>query len=87
MRRNADSCSARRWRWAARWRWPAPRAASRRPPSASSGSRRGKFRYAPNLIELQQGEAVVLELTALDFTHGSSIPEWKVRADLVIVKA
>jgi cytochrome c oxidase subunit 2 len=43
-----------------------------------------KFRYAPNEIELKVGEAVVLELTALDFTHGFSIPDWKMRADLVI---
>ena len=45
-----------------------------------------KFRYAPNVIELKTGEAVVLELTALDFTHGFSIPDMKVRADLVIGK-
>jgi len=42
-----------------------------------------KFRYAPNLIELKKGEAVVLEFTAVDFTHGFSIPEMKVRADLL----
>lgn len=46
-----------------------------------------KFRFEPNLIELKAGEAVVLELTALDFTHGFSIPEWKMRADLVVGKA
>lgn len=45
-----------------------------------------KFRYAPNLIELKVGEPVVLEVTALDFTHGFSIPDWKMRADLVIGK-
>jgi cytochrome c oxidase subunit 2 len=45
-----------------------------------------KFRYAPNEIELKVGETVVLELTALDFTHGFSIPDWKMRADLVIGK-
>ncbi len=45
-----------------------------------------KFRFAPNLIELKKGEAVVLELTAADFPHGFSIPELKVRADLVIGK-
>ncbi|WP_295991095.1 cupredoxin domain-containing protein [Rugamonas sp.] len=42
-----------------------------------------KFRYAPNLIELKKGEAVVLEFRAIDFTHGFSIPEMKVRADLL----
>jgi cytochrome c oxidase subunit 2 len=45
-----------------------------------------KFRFAPNVIELKKGEAVVLELTALDFPHGFSIPELKVRADLVMGK-
>lgn len=42
-----------------------------------------KFRYAPNLIELKKGEAVVLEFSAVDFTHGFSVPEMKVRADLL----
>lgn len=45
-----------------------------------------KFRFAPNVIELKKGETVVLELTALDFPHGFSIPELKVRTDLVIGK-
>ncbi len=45
-----------------------------------------RFRYAPDIIELKAGEAVVLELTALDFTHGFSIPDWHMRADLVIGK-
>ncbi len=45
-----------------------------------------KFRFAPNLIELKKGEAVTLELTAVDFPHGFSIPELKVRTDLVMGK-
>ena len=45
-----------------------------------------KFRFEPNVIELQRGEEVVLELTALDFPHGFSIPDFKVRADLVMGK-
>ena len=45
-----------------------------------------KFRYSPNEIELKKGEAVILELTALDFPHGFSIPDLKLRADLVIGK-
>jgi cytochrome c oxidase subunit 2 len=45
-----------------------------------------KFRFAPNLIELKVGEAVVLELTALDFAHGFSIPDWNTRTDLVMGK-
>lgn len=43
-----------------------------------------KFRYAPDVIELKLGEAVVLELTALDFPHGFSIPDWHIRRDLVM---
>ncbi|MBV6323826.1 cupredoxin domain-containing protein [Duganella violaceipulchra] len=45
-----------------------------------------KFRFSPNVIELKTGEAVVLELTALDFPHGFSLPDFKIRADLVIGK-
>lgn len=45
-----------------------------------------KFRYAPNVIEVKKGEAVVLELTALDFPHGFSLPDFKIRADLVMGK-
>lgn len=43
-----------------------------------------RFRFAPDLIELTLGESVVLEVTALDFVHGFSIPEWRIRRDLVI---
>ena len=42
-----------------------------------------KFGYTPNRIELKRGEAVVLELNAPDFTHGFSIPDLHIRADLV----
>jgi cytochrome c oxidase subunit 2 len=45
-----------------------------------------KFRYAPNMIELKKGEAVILELTALDFPHGFSLPDFQIRADLVMGK-
>lgn len=45
-----------------------------------------KFRFAPDLIELTVGESVVLELMALDFAHGFSIPDWKMRTDLVMGK-
>lgn len=45
-----------------------------------------KFRFAPNLIELKQGEEVVLELSSLDFPHGFNIPELKLRTDLVMGK-
>ena len=42
-----------------------------------------KFVYTPNRIVLKKGQAVVLEITALDFTHGFKIPDWNMRADLV----
>ncbi len=42
-----------------------------------------KFVYTPNRIVLKRGHAVVLEITALDFTHGFKIPEWNIRADLM----
>ena len=45
-----------------------------------------KFRYEPNEIVVKQGETVVLELTALDFPHGFSLPDFKLRADLVVGK-
>jgi cytochrome c oxidase subunit 2 len=41
-----------------------------------------KFVYTPNRIVLKKGQAVVLEITALDFTHGFKIPDWNIRADL-----
>ena len=42
-----------------------------------------KFVYTPNRIVLKKGQAVVLEITALDFTHGFKIPDWNIRADLL----
>lgn len=45
-----------------------------------------RFRFAPDAITLKAGETVVLELSALDFTHGFSIPDWHMRTDLVVGK-
>jgi len=42
-----------------------------------------KFAYSPNQINLKQGQAVILEFTAIDFTHGFSVPDMKIRADLM----
>jgi cytochrome c oxidase subunit 2 len=42
-----------------------------------------KFEYTPNRIVLKKNQAVVLEITALDFTHGFKIPDWNIRADLM----
>ena len=42
-----------------------------------------KFVYTPNRITIRKNEAVVLEFTALDFTHGFKIPDWNIRADLM----
>ncbi|MES2130069.1 MAG: cupredoxin domain-containing protein [Pseudomonadota bacterium] len=46
-----------------------------------------KFAYSPATITVKAGEAVVLELHAIDFTHGFNLPEFKIRADLVPGKA
>lgn len=45
-----------------------------------------KFRFAPNVIEMKMGETVVLELTAQDFPHGFSVPDFKIREDLIMGK-
>ena len=41
-----------------------------------------RFKYTPHEIMLKPGEAVQLEITSLDFVHGLSIPDLKMRADL-----
>jgi cytochrome c oxidase subunit 2 len=41
-----------------------------------------KFEYTPREIVPQAGESVVLELEILDFVHGFSVPDLKLRADL-----
>ena len=46
-----------------------------------------KFRYTPNHIVIKAGEAVILELTAIDFTHGFTLPDLHTRADLIPGKA
>ncbi|GAA0750550.1 cupredoxin domain-containing protein [Ideonella azotifigens] len=42
-----------------------------------------RFQYEPAEIPLKAGEAVLLELQALDFTHGFNVPALNLRADLV----
>lgn len=42
-----------------------------------------KFMYTPSQILIKKGQAYVLEFTALDFVHGFSIPDLKIRSDLV----
>lgn len=41
-----------------------------------------RFEYEPSEIRVHAGEAVTLELESLDRTHGFSIPELHVRADV-----
>jgi cytochrome c oxidase subunit 2 len=41
-----------------------------------------KFVYTPNEITIKKGEQVILELTALDFVHGFSLPDFHTRADI-----
>ena len=42
-----------------------------------------RFRYTPNEVTVKRGETVTLALKAVDFTHGFSLPELNVRADLI----
>ncbi|HSI47019.1 MAG TPA: cupredoxin domain-containing protein [Ideonella sp.] len=42
-----------------------------------------RFQYEPAEIALKAGEPVLLELQALDFTHGFNVPALNVRADLL----
>jgi cytochrome c oxidase subunit 2 len=42
-----------------------------------------KFEFSPSEIHLEKGERVVFELTALDFPHGFSVPDFGVRRDFL----
>ena len=42
-----------------------------------------RFRFTPSEIRVRRGEGVVLMVTAIDFTHGFSLPDFGVRRDLV----
>ncbi|HWZ46737.1 MAG TPA: cupredoxin domain-containing protein [Herbaspirillum sp.] len=42
-----------------------------------------KFVFTPNEITIKQGEQIILELTALDFIHGFSLPDFKMRTDIM----
>ncbi len=42
-----------------------------------------RFHYTPNAFEVKAGQPLLLEITSLDFVHGFSIPDLKMRADLV----
>src|SRR6267142_1929342 len=42
-----------------------------------------KFEFLPNDIELRKGEAVVLEFTGTDVLMGFSLPDFKLRTDIV----
>jgi cytochrome c oxidase subunit 2 len=41
-----------------------------------------RFSYTPNVIELELGVPVIIELTALDRVHGFSVPDLGLRADV-----
>ena len=41
-----------------------------------------KCQFTPREIHIRQGDAVVLELTAIDFVHGFSVPGLHLRTDL-----
>src|SRR4051812_35323512 len=42
-----------------------------------------RFAFTPNHIELRKAEPVTIELTTEDIVMGMSIPDFKVRADIV----
>ena len=42
-----------------------------------------KFEFVPNDIELKKGEPVVLEFTSADVVMGFSLPDFKLRTDIV----
>ena len=42
-----------------------------------------KFEFVPNDIELKKGEPVVLEFTSADVLMGFSLPDLKLRTDIV----
>lgn len=42
-----------------------------------------RFQFTPQEIALKRGEAVTLAFTAIDFVHGFSVPDLKLRADLM----
>ncbi|HZS84881.1 MAG TPA: cupredoxin domain-containing protein [Stellaceae bacterium] len=42
-----------------------------------------KFEFTPETVTLKKGVPVILELTSLDRTHGFTIPELKLRADIL----
>jgi cytochrome c oxidase subunit II len=42
-----------------------------------------RFSFTPTAIEIKVGEPIVLAIRSMDFVHGISIPELKIRSDLV----
>jgi cytochrome c oxidase subunit II len=42
-----------------------------------------RFNFTPSDIEIKVGEPVVLVIKSMDFVHGFSIPDLKIRSDLV----
>lgn len=42
-----------------------------------------KYHYTPSEFTVKRGQTTILELTALDFTHGFKVPDLNIRIDLV----
>jgi cytochrome c oxidase subunit II len=42
-----------------------------------------RFSFTPKEVQLKVGESVVLAIKSLDFVHGFSLPDLKLRADLM----
>jgi cytochrome c oxidase subunit II len=43
-----------------------------------------RFEYSQKEIVLKRGQPVVIEITSLDVPHGFSVPDFNVRADIVL---
>jgi cytochrome c oxidase subunit 2 len=41
-----------------------------------------KFEYSPAEITVKKGEAVVIELSSQDVTHGFTLPDFRIRTDI-----
>lgn len=42
-----------------------------------------KFSFTPNELRIKTGQPVTLTLTAEDFVHGFSVPDFNVRIDMI----
>jgi cytochrome c oxidase subunit 2 len=50
------------------------------PPPKAFEIKASRYRYEPSILEVTEGDRVVLTLRSADTTHGIEIPEFKVKA-------